>query len=94
MPPAAYALLAWQASWVFTLRSMQLWAQPAEAAASLMRMAEEKHRAFAAGAVDATAAALRGARPEMVAAAALAPARRRVEANMRKLARGTGRRGK
>jgi hypothetical protein len=85
--PAAYALLAWQAGWVFTLRSAQLWAEPATATAELARMAAEKQRAFAAGAVAAGRAALDGARPDLVAAAALGPARRRVAANLRQLTR-------
>ncbi|PWS37877.1 antibiotic ABC transporter [Falsiroseomonas bella] len=86
-PPGDYALLAWQASWVFALRSAQLWTQPAEAAGALAEMAAEKHRAFAAGAVAAGRAAMAGTRPDLVAAAALRPARRRVAANLRKLTR-------
>lgn len=86
-PPGDYALLAWQASWVFALRSAQLWTQPAEAASALTAMAAEKQRAFAAGALAAGQAALLGSRPDLVAAAALRPARRRVAANLRKLTR-------
>ena len=86
--PADYALLAWQAGCVFTLRSAQLWTQPATAAATLCEMAEEKQRAFTAGAIAATQAAMLGTRPDLVAAAALAPARRRVRANLRKALKG------
>ncbi|MGG5818865.1 hypothetical protein [Falsiroseomonas sp. HW251] len=89
MTPPAYALMAWQASWVFTLRSMQLWTDPMAATSELTRMAMEKHRAFSAGAMAAGKAALIGTRPDLVAAAAVAPARRRVAANLREL---TGRR--
>jgi hypothetical protein len=85
--PAAYALLAWQAGWVFTIRSAQLWAEPAKAGAALAEMAAEKGRAFTAGAFAASRAAMEGARPDLVAAAALGPARRRVAANLRALTR-------
>jgi len=87
--PADYALFAWQAGWVFALRSAQLWAEPARAAATLAEMAAEKQKAFAQGAVAAGIAAMQGARPDLVAAAALRPARRRVSANVRALGRGT-----
>jgi hypothetical protein len=83
--PAAYALLAWQAGWVFTLRSAQLWAEPASAAAALAEMAAEKQRAFAEGAFAAGRAVMDGTRPDLVAAAALRPARRRVAANLKAL---------
>jgi hypothetical protein len=86
-PTGSLALLAWQACWVFTLRSAQLWTQPAEAATALTAMAAEKQRAFAAGAFAAGQAALAGSRPDVVAAAALRPARRRVAANLRQLTR-------
>jgi hypothetical protein len=85
--PAEYALFAWQAGWVFALRSAQLWAEPAQAAATLAEMAAEKQKAFAQGAIAAGLAAMQGARPDLVAAAALRPARRRVMANMRALGR-------
>lgn len=80
-------MLAWQAGWVFALRSAQLWTQPAEAAAALTEMAAEKQRAFAAGALAAGRAALAGSSPDVVATAALRPARRRVAANLRHLTR-------
>lgn len=83
--PAAFALLTWRAGWVFALRSAQLWTEPAGAAASLAGMAAEKQRAFTDGAFAAGRAALRGARPDLVAAAALGPARRRVAVNLRQL---------
>ncbi len=83
--PAAYALLAWQAGWVFTLRSAQLWSEPAKAAVSLAEMAAEKQKAFAEGALAAGVAAMQGTRPDLVALAAMRPARRRVAANIRSL---------
>jgi hypothetical protein len=85
--PAAFALLAWRTGWVFTLRSAQLWTEPAGAATALADMAAEKQRAFAAGAMAAGRAAMLGARPDLVAAAALSPARRRVASNYRRLTR-------
>jgi hypothetical protein len=86
--PFAYGLFAWQAGWVFALRSAALWAEPAKAQAKLTEYALEKQKAFAAGALDAGAAVMTGATPAAVAAAALAPSRRRVRANARKLAKG------
>jgi hypothetical protein len=86
-PPGAYALLAWQASWVFAIRSAQLWTEPAGAVAALTDMAVEKQQAFAAGAFAAGRAAMAGTRPDLVAAAALRPARRRVAANLKSLTR-------
>jgi hypothetical protein len=83
--PAAYALLAWQSSWVFTLRSAQLWTDPATAATALADMVVEKHVAFTAGAFAAGRAAMSGARPDLVAEAAMRPTRRRVAVNLRKL---------
>ena len=83
--PAAYALFAWQAGWVFTLRSMQLGTDPVGASAALAEMGAEKQKAFTDGAFAAGRAVLAGARPDLVAAAALRPARRRVSANMRAL---------
>jgi len=87
MPPAAYALFAWQAGWVFTLRSLQLVTQPAEAASTLTAMIAEKQKAFADGAIAAGVAMMQGAAPDVVAAAALRPAQRRVSANIRALKR-------
>jgi len=86
--PAAFALLAWQSGWVFTLRTALLWTDPATAATALAEMAAEKHAAFTAGALAAGRAAMLGTRPDLVAAAALRPARRRVAANLRHLTRG------
>lgn len=85
--PAAFALLAWRMGWVFTLRSAQLWAEPAGAATALADMATEKHRAFADGALAAGRAAMLGTRPDLVVAAAFTPARRRVVSNYRRLTR-------
>jgi len=86
--PVGYAWMAWQAGWVFTLRSAQLWAAPATAANELVRMAEEKQRAFTDGVFAASRAVLKGTRPDLVAHVALAPMRRRVSANLRQLTRG------
>ncbi len=83
--PFTYGLFAWQAGWVFALRSAALWAEPATAQAKLAEYVLEKQKAFATGAIDAGAQMLIGATP---AAAALAPSRRRVRANARKLAKG------
>jgi hypothetical protein len=85
MTPAALTLFAWQSAWVFTLRSMQLWADPAKASGALTEMALEKQLAFSRGMMAASRAALRGAQVPAVAAAALAPSRRCVAANVRKL---------
>ena len=85
--PFTYGLFAWQAGWVFALRSAELWAEPAKAQARLTEYALEKHKAFAEGAVKAGFAAMDGAAPAVVAAAALAPSRKRVRANARKLAK-------
>lgn len=86
--PAAYALFAWQSGWVFALRSMQLGTDPAGASAALAEMVAEKQKAFTDGAFAAGRAVMQGARPDVVAAAALRPARRRVAANMRALHKG------
>jgi hypothetical protein len=83
--PAAYALFAWQAGWVFTLRSLQLTTDPVGASAALAGMVAEKQKAFADGAFAAGRAVLAGAGPDVVAEAAMRPARRRVAANMRAL---------
>lgn len=88
--PFAYGLFAWQAGWVFALRSAELWTEPAKAQARLTEYALEKQKAFASGAVKAGAAAMIGAAPERVMAAALAPSRKRVQANARKLAKPKG----
>jgi hypothetical protein len=85
--PARWGLLAWQAGWVFTLRSMDLMARPDGAGAELTRMALEKQRAFTEGWFAAGRAAMRGADPAAVMAAAARPAHRRVSANLRSLRR-------
>ena len=87
LSPAAVAMFAWQSSWVFALRSYQLALQPGSAADSLAAMVAEKQQAFADGMMAAGKAALLGSRPDVVAAAALRPSRRRVAANMRQLKR-------
>ena len=87
MNPFVAALFAWQAGTVFTLRSLGLMAEPAKAQARLTTYLIEKQRAFARGATEASLAALAGADPTRIAAAALAPAHRRVKANHRSLTR-------
>ncbi|ONG58021.1 hypothetical protein BKE38_03635 [Pseudoroseomonas deserti] len=77
-----------EAGFVFLAHSVQLWANPARAAARLTHLAAEKQKAFAEGAVKAGLAAARGAAPQAIAEAAVAPARRRVRANARKLTKG------
>ena len=88
MTPFVAAAFAWQSACVFTLRSAQLWAQPAEAQERLTGYVLEKQRAFTAGAFAAGRAALDGADASAVLTAALAPAHRRVRANLRKITRG------
>ena len=85
--PFTYGLFAWQAGWVFALRSAELWTEPTKAQARLTEYALEKQKAFAEGAVKAGFAAMDGAAPGVVAAAALAPSRKRVRANARKLSK-------
>jgi hypothetical protein len=91
--PAEFALFAWQAGWVFALRSARLWTEPATAAGSLAKMALEKQKAFADGMMAAGRAAIRGADAHGVAAAALRPARRRVSANVKALGKVRKRKG-
>jgi high-affinity K+ transport system ATPase subunit B len=86
-PFAAYAWLT-EASWVFVMHSAQLWADPAKASGRLAVLGAEKQKAFAEGAIKASAAAIRGAKPNAIAKAAMAPARRRVRANARKIQKG------
>lgn len=86
--PFAHGLFAWQAGWVFALRSAELWTEPAKAQARLAGYALEKQKAFVTGAVRAGAAAMTGAAPDAVVTAALAPSRKRVRANARKLSGG------
>jgi hypothetical protein len=89
MRPEAMVLFAWEAGWVFTLRSLRLATQPSpEAAESLASMIAEKQQAFTEGALAAGKAMLDGSRPDVVAAAALRPSRRRVSANLRALRKG------
>lgn len=86
-PFAAYAWFA-EAGWVFAMHSAQLWADPAIASARLAALGAEKQKAFSEGAIKASAAAMRGASPDAIAKAAMAPARRRVRANARKIQKG------
>lgn len=84
-PLSAHAWLA-EAGWVFLMHSARLWTDP-RAAARLAALGAEKQKAFAEAAFQGTAAALRGSGPDAVARAAMAPIRRRVRANARKLRR-------
>ena len=86
-PFATYAWFA-EAGWVFAMHSAQLWADPARASARLAALGVEKQEAFAKGAMKATTAAMRGATPDTIARVAMAPARRSVRANARKLQKG------
>jgi len=83
--PFRFGLFAWQAGTVFALRSLTLVTDPARAGARLAVMAAEKQRVFSRGFFDAWSAVARGARLDVVADAALAPSRRRVAANARRL---------
>ncbi len=86
-PFAAYAWFA-EAGWVFAMHSAQLMLNPLAAGPRLAALGAEKQRAFAEGAMKAGLAAMGGARPEAIARAAMAPARRRVRANARKIGQG------
>jgi len=83
MNPFDASVLAWRAALVFSTRTADLWAAPAEAPAKLAEYAMEKQRAFTAGAIAATRLSLTGASAAAIAAAALAPAALRVRANSR-----------
>jgi hypothetical protein len=83
--PFRLGMFAWQAATVIVLRSLSLASDPCAAGTRLFGMAAEKQRAFARGYFDAWSAVMRGARPDVVAEAALRPARRRVAANARSL---------
>lgn len=86
-PFSAYAWLA-EAGWVFMAHSAQLWADPAKASARLAGLAIEKQRAAAAGMMEAGLTAMRGGGPDAGAKAAMAPVRRRVRANAKRLQKG------
>lgn len=88
MDPLSLGIFAWQASMVFALRTASLAFDPMTASSRLADMAAEKHTAFTAGWFDAAAAMVSGARPDQVAAAAMAPSRRQVAVNARHLTRG------
>lgn len=88
MDPFSWGLFAWRAGMVFTARSADLMLRaPHEAPQVLTGMALEKGRAFTEGWMAAGAAAMRGADPAAVMAAAVRPSRRRVSANLRALGR-------
>lgn len=82
-------MFAWQASWVFAMRSASLAGDPLNAGARLADMVSEKQRAFTAGMMGAAAAMAVGSRPDVIAAAAMRPAQRRVAVNAGRLANGT-----
>lgn len=89
MTPFGFWRFALQAQAVMWRRSAALLsASPAAQQAGLLRMAQEKQRAAAAGLAAATRSALRGDKPANVAAAALGPARKRVRRNLKR--RGLG----
>ncbi|MES2710010.1 MAG: hypothetical protein V4653_00365 [Pseudomonadota bacterium] len=81
----AFTRFAFEASAVFTSRSLDLANNPAEAGFRLSDMVLEKQRAFAEGAMAAWDAALLGTRLDLVAVAAMAPAQRAVAENHRRL---------
>ncbi len=87
MNPFAAAAFAWQAGMVFTLRTAQMWTDPAQAQAQFTGFVAEKQRAFVQGALAAQRATLAGGDGATVLAAAMAPAQRRVRMNARKLIR-------
>ena len=73
-----------EAHTVMLRRSIALLAaEPHQAGPALMMMAVEKHIAFSEGAAAAGLALARGATPEVVMAAAIRPARKRVRRNVR-----------
>lgn len=82
-----WLLMPWHAGFVFTLRSLQLWTEPTHAAHRLLAHAEEKRRAMLQGMVGVTRAVVDGATPMALVQAAFEPARRRVAANARGMAR-------
>ncbi|HEY4253621.1 MAG TPA: hypothetical protein VGM87_20600 [Roseomonas sp.] len=70
------------------MHSARLMADPAGANARLTDLWAEKQRAFTESAISAGNAALRGAGSDAIAKAAMAPVRRRVRANARKIRKG------
>ncbi|MBR0654908.1 hypothetical protein [Plastoroseomonas arctica] len=85
MDVAAFARFAFEASEVFTRRSLGLAQNPADAGFRLSDMVLEKQRAFSEGAMAAWEAVMIGTRPDLVAEAALLPAQRQVSENHRRL---------
>ncbi|MBR0662133.1 hypothetical protein [Neoroseomonas oryzicola] len=86
----SYPAYAWfaEAGWVFMMHSVRILADPARASARLAALGAEKRKAFAEGAIKASAAALRGAELQIIAKKAMAPARRRVRANAARIRKG------
>lgn len=73
-----------EAHTVMLRRSLALLAaEPHKAGPALMMMAVEKHIAFSEGVTAASLAVVSGASPEVVMAAAIRPARKRVRRNVR-----------
>lgn len=80
-----YWMSAWSASFVIPLRLMRISAGGPEAATEMVRMITEKQAALMEGAFRAGLAMARGASAIAVASAAYRPARRQVDANLRRL---------
>ena len=80
-----YWASAWTASFVVPMRLFCISAGGPEAAGEMVRMVAEKQAAMMEGALRASMAMARGASAMNVAAAAWRPARRRVNANFRRL---------
>lgn len=83
-----YWMSAWSASMVVPLRLMRISTGGPEAAAEMVHMVMEKQIAFTEGAFRASLAAARGASAMVIASAAMRPARRQVNANLRRLGSG------
>lgn len=84
MFPLSMGLFAWQSGMVFLTCGAKLFSDP-QAGTTLQGMITEKQKAFTDGAMAAGRAAMTGASPQRIAAAGMAPARKRVRANMAKL---------
>jgi hypothetical protein len=89
---SALTVMAWQAAFVVPLR-MQMMATGAASpnadhAQEMTRMVTEKLAAAAEGAGAATVRAMRGGDAVSVAMAAIGPARRKLRANAKRLAKG------
>ncbi len=81
------AQFAYEAQWVVALRMLQLAEGGPLAAAEAQRMITEKFAALAAAQTAGALALATGATPSGAATRALAPVKRRVRANRRRLTR-------